>query len=62
MLKLGECPIPVHGIVILLILSVADTDDAAQQSVYTSDDGLEALDGINPVCLGAPGVGRTEFA
>ena len=29
MLKLGECPIPVHGIVILLILSVAETDDAA---------------------------------
>ena len=62
MLKLGDCPIPVHGIVILLMLSVSETDDAAQQSVYTSDDRLEALDAILFVCLGAPGVGRAELA
>ena len=46
-----------------LILSVAETDDVAQQSVYTSDDGLEALDAILFVCLGAPGGGgRAGFA
>ena len=62
MLKLGECPIPVHGIVILLIFSVAETDGAAQRPVYTSGYSLEALDAILSVCLGAPGIGRTEFA
>ena len=30
MLKLSECPIPVHGIVILLMLSVTETGGAAQ--------------------------------
>ncbi len=38
MFRLGECPIPVDGIVILLIFSVAEKDDAAQKSVYTSGD------------------------